>query len=74
MACQPLLKNVKEKEIVEIDFDGVSTFSPSWGDEFLTPLLDIYGERLILKNTGNLSVVETLYILQETSGKKFNIK
>ena len=65
------LKEVKEDEMIEVNFDGVLTFSPSWGDEFLTPLLNIYGNRLILKNTGNLSVEATLDILEKTIGKKF---
>ena len=72
-ALQPFLKDVKEDEILEVDFDGVLTFSPSWGDEFLTPLLITYGERLILKNTSNLSVQATLDILEKTIGKQFKI-
>ena len=55
LALQPFLKDVKEDEVIEVDFDGVLTFSPSWGDEFLTPLLKIYGDRLILKNTGTMT-------------------
>ncbi len=31
----PTLKNVKENEIVYVDFEGVNTFSPSWGTNFL---------------------------------------
>ena len=73
LACQPLLKDVKECETVEVDFDGVLTFSPSWGDEFLTPLLSTYGDRLILKNTNNPSVKATIEILQTTIGKQFKI-
>lgn len=73
LACQSLLKNIKNDETVEVDFDGVLTFSPSWGDEFLIPLLDVYGKRLILKNTDNPSVQATLEILQITAGGKFNI-
>lgn len=73
LAIQSILSSVKENENVEIDFSGVLTFSPSWGDEFLTPLLNTYGERLILKNTSNPSVVATLDMLQTTLGKKFNV-
>jgi len=73
LASRSLFKDVKEDEIIELDFDGVLTFSPSWGDEFLTPLLNIYGDRLVLKNTSNLSVKATLEILQTTIGKKFRI-
>ncbi len=74
MAVQPILKEVKKSENVEVDFEGVLTFSPSWGDEFLTPLLNTYGDRLILKNTNNPSVLATLDILQITIGKKFNVR
>lgn len=73
-ALQALLRDIKENESIEIDFDGVLTFSPSWGDEFLTPLLNIYGERLTLKNTKNPSVQATLEILQKIIGKNFNKK
>ncbi len=72
-ALQSLLKDVSDSENIEIDFEGVLTFSPSWGDEFLTPLLNIYGERLVLKNTKNPSVKATLEILQKTTNKAFNI-
>ncbi|MFA5013239.1 MAG: STAS-like domain-containing protein [Candidatus Paceibacterota bacterium] len=73
-ALQSFLKDIKEGEILEVDFDGVLTFSPSWGDEFLTPLLNTYGERLILKNTNNPSVQATLDILEQTIGKVFSQK
>ncbi len=69
LALQPFLKDVKEGEIIEVDFDGVLTFSPSWGDEFLTPLFNIYGDRLVLKNTSNPSVQATLDILGKTIQK-----
>ena len=71
LALQPFLKDVKGDEMVEVDFDGVLTFAPSWGDEFLTPLLNTYGERMILKNTSNPSVQATLDILEKTIGKNF---
>lgn len=71
LALQSFLKDIKEKETIEVDFDGILTFSPSWGDEFLTPLLSTYGERLILKNTSNPSVQATLDILQQTIDKIF---
>ena len=73
LAFQPALKDVKEGEVVEIDFIGVSTFSPSWGDEFLTPLLDKYGEKLMLKSTNNPSVKVTIEMLEESLGKKFSV-
>jgi len=72
-AFSPVLKDLRNDENIEVDFDGVITFSPSWGDEFLTPLLDKYGARLILINTNNPSVKATLEILEKTANKKFNI-
>jgi len=70
-ALQPLLRDVKTGESIEINFDGVLTFSPSWGDEFLTPLLNTYGDKLVLKNTSNPSVQATMEILEKTTGKIF---
>jgi len=74
LAFQPALKDVKDNEIIEVNFDGVLTFSPSWGDEFLTPLLNKHGDRLVLKNTGNPSVKATIEILQKSTDKNFNIR
>ena len=34
-AFKSSLENIKEKEGVIVDFKGVITFTPSWGDEFL---------------------------------------
>lgn len=73
LASRSFFKDVKEGEIIEVDFDGVLTFSPSWGDEFLTPLLEKYGDSLVLKNTSNPSVKATLEILQTTTGKQFKV-
>lgn len=73
LALQSFFKDLKDDEVIEVDFDGVLTFSPSWGDEFLTPLLNRYGDMLVLKNTNNPSVRATLEILQTTIGKQFKI-
>ncbi len=69
LACQSILKDIKETETIEVDFEGVLTFSPSWGDEFLTPLLKNYEKRLVLKTTDNPSVLATLEILETTLNK-----
>lgn len=66
------LKNLEKNESLEVDFEGVATFSPSWGDEFLSPLLKQLENRLILKNTNNLSVVATLNLLEKVNQKSFN--
>jgi len=66
-AFQPVLRELSENEILEIDFSGVLTLSPSWADEFLSPLLDQLGNRLILLASDNLSVQATLKILKEAN-------
>lgn len=73
-AFQPNLAMIKPDEVIEIDFDGVATFSPSWGDEFLTPLLNQFGDRLILLPSDNLSVQATPQILQEANKRLFKTK
>ena len=57
------LRNIKSDEEIIVDFEGVITFTPSWGDEFLSPLVDRFGDRLTLKNTDNPSVRATLKLL-----------
>lgn len=52
-----------DADVVEIDFSGVDSLSPSWADEFFTALKDMYGERIKYLPSDNLSVVETLKII-----------
>ena len=73
-ALQPTLRGVTEGEVIDIDFDGVLTFSPSWGDEFLTPLGKTYGDRIRLKNTSNPSVRATLELLEKITGIVFSVE
>ena len=70
-AFQSILVQAKPDEILEIDFEGVITFSPSWGDEFLTPLRNQFGDRLVLSPSDNLSVKITIELLEKTQNKKF---
>jgi hypothetical protein len=70
-AFQSTLKKLPENENLEIDFSGVLTLSPSWADEFLTPLLNQLEKRLVLLPTENLSVHATLKILQEANKKSY---
>lgn len=66
-AFQPTLTEGKNAPRVEVDFDGVTTFTPSWGDEFLRPLHEIFGKRLFMKATDNPSVKLSLEILEEAN-------
>lgn len=70
-AFQPALSENKAGEDIEIDFSGVTTFSPSWGDEFLRPLYETYKDKLSLVDTPNLSVRASLEILEGANKMKF---
>lgn len=72
-AFQSTLAELNPDENLAIDFEGVVAFSPSWGDEFLTPLLVRLGDRLALLPSDNPSVKATLDIIEEITGKKFKI-
>ena len=73
-AFESSLKKIKKNEEVIIDFEGVVTFTPSWGDEFLGSLLNRFGKHLMLKNTDNFSVQATLDLLEEIHRIKFRIE
>jgi hypothetical protein len=73
-AFQSTLREFPKNEELEIDFSGVLTLSPSWADEFLSPLLNQLGNKLILLPSDNLSVQATLKILQEVNKRPFSIK
>lgn len=62
LAFQPVLNEVKEGEKITVDFEGVIVFTPSWADEFLTPLKQKF-KQVKLINTNNPSVKATLAIL-----------
>jgi len=73
-ALQSQLSALSENENLELDFEGVITFSPSWGDEFLSPLVKKCNSRLVLMNTGNSSVKATLELLEKINQISFNVK
>jgi len=65
LALNPRLKEISAGEEIEVDFAGVDVFSPSWGDEFLTPLFQLFKDRMTLKNADNPSVRASLEILRD---------
>lgn len=73
-AFKPHLEAAKDDEKIKIDFEGVITFSPSWGDAFFNPLIEKFGDRIVFKNTQNLSVQAALKLLEKIYGKKFRIE
>ena len=64
LAFQPTLKDVVDTEEVIVDFKDVLVLTPSWTDEFLTPLRSRYEDRVKLVNTDNASIKATLSILE----------
>lgn len=68
------LNKLETNETIEIDFEGISSLSPSWGDEFFSPLLAKYGDKLVLFHTNNLSVKATIDLLEKINNQKFNKK
>ena len=68
LAFQPRLNELKKDESIEIDFDGVDVLSPSWADEFITPLREKFNIKL--KNTDNASVKVTLEFLEKIKQNK----
>ena len=73
-AFQSTLREFSKDEELEIDFFGVFTLSPSWADEFLSPLLVQLGDRLVLLPSDNLSVQATVKILQEANKRLFKFR
>jgi hypothetical protein len=64
LAFQPTLNSASKTEEVVVDFEGVAVFTPSWADEFLTPLWDKFGKKVKLINAENASVVASLETLK----------
>ena len=63
LAFQPILNNVSDNEEVIVDFADIIVLTPSWADEFLTPLRSRFKEQVRLINTDNASVKATLTTL-----------
>jgi len=64
-AIEPLLGDLTENDVLELDFEGVTTFTPSWADEFVTKLVDRFGNRVRFVNDKNPSVQATFHILKK---------
>ncbi len=73
-AFKPSLRQMGENEAIEIIFDGVNVLSPSWADEFLTPIHKEYGHRLFLKSSSNPSVITTIAFLEDIGQIKYQKK
>lgn len=73
-ACLPILREASDGETVLVDFDGVITFTPSWGDEFLRALHEMFPGRVKLKYTTNASVLAVLEILEQIYGESLPLE
>lgn len=56
---------------IKVDFTDVKTLTPSWADEFITKLVDRFGNRVVLELSDNPSVKATLEFLTEIGALKF---
>ena len=65
LAFQPVLNQIQQEEKIIVDFDGVAVLTPSWADEFLTPLRKKFKEKVELFHINNTSVKATLDILKK---------
>jgi hypothetical protein len=53
-----------KEEHIDIDFSGVEVLTPSWADEFITPLFAEFPNRVMLLPTENASVKAALEIIR----------
>lgn len=63
LAFQPVLNEISPKDEIIVDFADVTVLTPSWADEFLTPLYDRFDEKVKLVNDDNPSIRASLAIL-----------
>ena len=63
LAFQPTLNEASADEDIVVDFGDVIVLTPSWADEFLTPLYKRFDGKVKLHNIDNPSVSATLAIL-----------
>ncbi len=73
-AFQPTLNELGQNDKLILDFEGVEVLSPSWADEFLTPLLRDLDQRLIVTHTGNASVKLTIETLEGILKRSFKVR
>ena len=70
LAFSPTLKSLNENERITLDFQGVSVLTPSWADEFMRPILEKYGKKVLVINDTNPSVASALRF----ANPKLNLK
>ena len=73
-AIESSLSNIDIDEEIILDFSGVNTFSPSWGDEFVITLIKNVKNRIVLLSTQNKSVIETFDLLSDINKINFEFR
>lgn len=61
-----VLRELKEDEIIELDFSKMLVLTPSWADEFFSTLRVRYGNRIKILPSDNPSVQLTLKTIGES--------
>jgi len=66
LAIQPILQGIALNEKIEVDFTGVGVLTPSWADEFITPLIKKFTySQVILGASQNPSINATIDLLKD---------
>lgn len=66
LAFRPrLLHDLQPEEAILVDFEGIKVLTPSFADEFVTPLVRQYQGKLSFQNTRNITVRKTLEFLSQ---------
>ena len=55
-----------ENEGIELDFSDVSVVAPGWLDEVYSGLRDQYGDRVKIVPTQNITVIESMNVIQSS--------
>ena len=73
-AFRMTLNELSKNDELILNFEDVDVLSPSWADEFLTPLLQDLGQRLSLTHTENASVKLTIEVLEGILKRMFIVR
>ena len=60
MAHAYVFRELKEKDDIILDFEGIKVLAPSWADEFISGIKSEYSNNLRYINTENPSVKASL--------------
>jgi hypothetical protein len=58
-------KPQSDNELIELDFTDVEVIAPSWLEEVLNSLEDVYGDRVLCRESKNSSLNESLKVIRD---------